>query len=311
MTKLAIVIALTAQLAFLSGCQEEARTVPLFDGERAYQYLEEQVAFGPRVPGTEPWRQCRTYFYEHFRRLGLGIDSQAFSFRDPYSGETLPLVNVIASIEGDGTTADRLVLMAHWDCRPRAEHAVDPAKRDSAIDGANDGASGVAVLMEMANLLSEHRPPCGVDLVLADGEDWGKPGHLDYYMLGSREFARRGIRDKYRFGLVVDLIGDKDQQIARERFSEEFHPELNDMVFGVAAELGTTTFIDVPGHWVHDDHMSLIAGGVPTINIIDFDYEYWHTEFDTPDKCSPQSLLNVGRVLAEVVYRPSLWPEDK
>ena len=306
--ELALSLALVISLGY--GCTRNPQPVPTFDGERAFGYLEEQVAFGPRVPGSGPWSACRAYYCNFFTDLGLAVDSQVFDFLDPYSSRRLPLVNLIVPISSHKADADRIVLMAHWDSRPRTDYASDPPLKDHPIDGANDGASGVAVLMELALLLAQQPPPCHVDLVLVDGEDWGKPSDLDFYLLGSREFARRGIRDTYRFGIVIDMIGDKDQQIYREGYSERYHQELNDMIWSTAARLGITTFRDSVKHLIHDDHLSLCSGGVPTVDIIDFDYPYWHTEFDSPDKCSAESLANVGRVLIEIVYDPALWPKN-
>ncbi|MDH4157749.1 MAG: M28 family peptidase [candidate division Zixibacteria bacterium] len=304
--------ALTGVIAvFLAGfaaCGDRRVQPPPFNADRSFRYLEEQVAFGPRVPGSTASARCRDYFYRHFAGLGLAIDSQAFAYFDPYSATELRLVNVIAKFESASKDAQRLVLMAHYDSRPRAEYASDSSLRETPIDGANDGASAVAVLMELANMLAEQAAPCHIDLVLSDGEDWGKPGDNANYLLGSRQFARSGIRDKYRFGVVIDMIGDRDQWIYREGFSERFHKDLNDMVWSTAARLGVETFIDSIRDSVLDDHLSLCAAGVPAVNIIDFDYIYWHTEFDTPDKCSAEALANVGRVLAEIVYNPSLWP---
>jgi len=163
--------------------------------------------------------------------------------------------------------------------------------------------------MEMANLLTTQAHPCTVDLVFVDGEDWGEEGDHDAYMIGSREFARSGIRDRYKLGIVVDLVGDSQQQLYREGFSERYAGSLNDAVWDAAARLGVTTFIDSVKHSVLDDHLSLNAAGVMAIDIIDFDYPHWHTEFDTPDKCSAGSLANVGQVIAEMIYNPSLWPK--
>jgi Zn-dependent M28 family amino/carboxypeptidase len=245
----------------------------------------------------------------HFLQLAAWVDSQAFVFFDPYAQTEIPLVNVIAGFEGADRSAERIVLMAHYDCRPRTDYAADPRLRDKPIDGANDGASGVAVLMELGNLFVQQRPPVDVDLVLVDGEDWGRVGDSEHYLLGSREFARTDIRGRYRFGVVVDMVGDSSQDIYREGFSERYHPSLNDAVWQTAARLGIASFRDSVKHTVIDDHLSLFAAGVPAINIIDFDYAHWHTEFDTPDKCSAQALENVGKVLTEIIYNPTLWPE--
>jgi len=295
----------------LLSCSEDRRAAPNFDGERAFEYLVRQVEFGPRVPGSQASAECRTYFYDFFRQLDLPVDSQAFVYFDGYSGKNIPMVNVVVSCPSDAQTSERaVVLMAHYDCRPRAEHAGDPALRDRPIDGASDGASGVAVLMELANMFKTQPPPGRVDIVLVDGEDWGREGDHNAYMIGSREFARAGIRDKYDFGIVVDLVGDKQQQLYREGYSERYAGKLNDIVWETAARLGVITFIDSVKYTVIDDHLSLNAAGVAAIDIIDFDYPYWHTESDTPDKCSAQSLANVGNVIAEVVYNLSLWPKN-
>lgn len=291
-------------------CSQDSSAPPTFDGPRAFSYLERQVAFGPRVPGSEAWTNCRAWYTSFFDSLGLAVDSQVFDFVDPYSGATLPLVNLMVSVPGRSTDQPDILLAAHWECRPRCEFASDPMLAKQPLDGANDGASGVAVLMELAVLLAEQPPPASVQLVLFDGEDWGEPGDLEYYMLGSREFARRGVRGKYRFAIVLDMIGDKDQQIYREGYSQQFNPSLNDMVFEAAARLGLTTFHDSVKYYVHDDHLSLNTGGLPAIDLIDFDYPHWHTERDTPDKCSPEALENVGRLMIHIIYNPSLWPKN-
>ncbi len=201
-----------------------------------------------------------------------------------------------------------ILYAAHWDSRPRCDNSATYAKRVDSLPGADDGASGVAVLMELANLFVAQPPASDVVLALLDGEDWGKEGDNDYYFLGAKQFAAQSLRGKYRFGIVIDMIGGKDQQICREIYSERFHKPINDMVWNTARELGIRTFIDSTRFAVEDDHLALNIGGVPTIDLIDFDYPYWHTELDTPDKCSPQSLANVGRVLAQIAYNKSLWP---
>ena len=296
-------------LTLLVCCGSPPEPPPAFNGEKTFSYLVQQVALGPRVPGTRASVECRDLFVRHFGNLGAEVDSQLFSFFDPYSQTTIPLVNVIAGFSGSDQKADRIVLMAHYDSRPRTDYAHDPALREEPIDGANDGASGTAILMELGNLFARQAPPINVDLVMVDGEDWGESGDHEYYLLGSRELARRGVRDRYRFGIVIDMVGDSSQQIFREGYSERFCHSLNDAVWSAAARLNITTFHDSVVYTILDDHLPLIAAGVPTIDIIDFDYPHWHTEFDTPDKCSPTALSNVGRVLVELIYDRTLWPE--
>jgi hypothetical protein len=285
-------------------------TPPVFDGARALQYLQNQTAFGPRVPGSPASTQCLDYLVHHFIPLTKQLDTQSFSFQDPYSGRRIPLVNVVARFRGLETGTDPILLVAHWDSRPRTDYPTDQSRAADPILGANDGASGVAVLMELANLLAEQPPACDVLLLLVDGEDWGKEGQMDYYLLGSKHFAAQGIRGHYRFGIVIDLVGDKEQQIYREGFSDEFYKPYNDMIWHTARELGIASFCDSVKYTITDDHLPISAAGVPTVDIIDFDYPSWHTDQDTPDKCSAESLSNVGRVLAEIVYNRRIWPNE-
>ena len=296
-------------IAISVACSSPDVQSPTFDGDRAFGYLVKQVEFGPRVPGSEASAQCRDYFYNHFGKLGLAVDSQVFDYFDPYSKHDTTMVNVIASWRPkDQQNPDAIILMAHYDCRPRTDFASDTMLLNEPIDGASDGASGVAVLMEMANLFAQQPPPCRVDLVMVDGEDWGMAGDTDNYCLGSKAFVRSGIRGKYRFGVVVDLVGDSSQQIYREAYSERYAKALNDVVWETAARLGIQSFKDSVGAMIIDDHLPLKTAGVPTIDLIDLDYTWWHTEFDTPDKCSGQSLQNIGTVLTEIIYNRKLWP---
>ncbi len=304
--RLALVGSLVASML---GCGHNLVEPPSFNGERAFRYLVEQVDLGPRVPGSDASAGCRDFLLAHFTAVEAVIDSQSFSFLDPYSHTTIPLVNFIAGFRGVDSARPGILLMAHYDSRPRTDFAEDSTLRDRPIDGANDGASGVAVLMELGNVFAARQPPCNVDLVMVDGEDWGRQGDLDYYLLGSREFGRQGIRGKYQFGIVVDMIGDAAQQIYRDGYSERFCKDVNDAIWKVAADLEVATFRDSVKYSIIDDHHSLIASGVSAVLLIDWEYPYWHTEFDTPDKCSPQSLENVGRVLARLIYNPPLWPK--
>ncbi len=294
----------------LISCSQSQYAAPEFNGQKALTHLEKQVSFGPRVPGSPESAQCRTYYYQHFQEVGINIDSQVFDFFDSYSKTNIRMTNVIASYRmPEDNDEPSILLMAHYDCRPRTDYAADTTLYNQPIDGANDGASGVAVLMEIASQMKITPPPCNVDIVLFDGEDWGKVGDKQYYLIGSRQFARTNVRDKYRFGILLDMIGDKDQQIYREVFSDLYAREINDMVFGTAKRLGLNTFIDSVKYNITDDHLSLNGSGVPSIDLIDFDYPYWHTEFDTPDKCSAESLENVGKLILEILYNRNLWKD--
>ncbi|RME27499.1 MAG: M28 family peptidase, partial [Candidatus Zixiibacteriota bacterium] len=293
----------------LCACGSHDMHPPDFDGTAAMGVLQKQVAFGPRVPGTDPWVQCRRYLMDQLKEYGLSVDSQSFTFVDPYSGRTVPLVNIIASYRGADSTDKALLLAAHWDSRPRTDYPSKAALADQPIPGANDGASGVAVLIELARLFHETPPPANVDLVFLDGEDWGKSGDEQHYLLGARKFAASGLSDRYRFGILLDMIGDADLRIYREGLSEQYVKFVNDYVWQSAARLGLPAFVDSVKHTVLDDHVALNIGGIPTVDLIDFDYPYWHSDRDTPDKCSAKSLAQVGRLLAYIVYHPSTWPD--
>ncbi len=271
-----------------------------FDGDRAFGYLEDQVAFGPRNPGSEGARKALSYFINHFRELTDSVRFQQFEFTDTILDTTYTLTNVIARL--DPLKSPRVIFCAHWDTRPRADEETDSSQIAKPIPGANDGASGCAVLMEVANSLGKIESRYGVDIVLFDAEDYGEEGHLDYYCIGSKFFASNlKSRNPYAFGVLVDLVGDKDLRIYREQYSQAYAPRITNMVWQTAHEIGATGFVDSIKHRVYDDHLPLIDRGIPTTNIIDFDYPYWHTHEDTPDKCSPESLEEVGKVLVALL----------
>jgi hypothetical protein len=270
---------------------------PTFDGERAFQALKAQCAFGARVPGTEAHRRCRDYMASEMRRSADRVVLQDFTY------ERLPMTNVIGLF--NERARRQVLLCAHWDCRPFADEEINPAKRRMPVMGANDGASGVAVLLELARILKAQPPPVGVVLALFDGEDYGDFMADRGVFLGSRHFARR-MKDvcSPAYGILLDMVGDRDLQIHREGISERRAGWVNDLVLGVARELGhQRKLVDSVRHTVTDDHVAINDAGVPCVDLIDFDYAYWHTVEDTPDKCSAASLKVVGDTLAEVIYR--------
>ena len=198
------------------------------------------------------------------------------------------------------------MLCAHWDSRPISDMDPDSSKRELPILGANDGASGVAVLLEMSRLLKDHRPPVGVDLVFFDGEDYGTDKWPGGWFLGSKYFADNLGGYRPRLALLIDMIGDKNLQIYREGISQEYAGDLNDYIWNTAADLGARDFIDEVRDTISDDHVPLLSKGIKSIDIIDFDYPYWHTQEDTPDKCSAESLGEVGRVLTAAIFDPRI-----
>jgi glutaminyl-peptide cyclotransferase len=211
------------------------------------------------------------------------------------------MTNIIANFQLNNPS--RILLCAHWDTRPWADQDPLTANRMKPVMGANDGASGVAVLLEIARLIKLNPPPYGIDIVLFDGEDSGTYGDNDSWAVGSKEFAKRKPHDyNPMYGILLDLIGDKDQQIYIEANSNRYAPHIVNKIWHKADELGITTFIPDIGYEVMDDHIRLLEAGILCVDLIDFDYPYWHTTEDTPDKCSPESLENVGRVILSIIY---------
>jgi Zn-dependent M28 family amino/carboxypeptidase len=215
-------------------------------------------------------------------------------------GEELQLSNVIASFRSDAR--DRVLLGAHWDTRAVAEKDPDVSRRGDPIPGANDGASGVAVLLALSDMMVERAPSVGVDLVFFDGEDGGNDGGLGEFCLGSTFYALHMGDYCPSYAVVVDMIGDSDLAVPVEQNSAAACPRIVELILDAAESAGATSFSDRLGPAMFDDHVPLIRAGVPSALIIDFEYPYWHTHEDTPDKCSPESLREIGEVLAHLVY---------
>jgi len=276
---------------------QAARTSAAFDGEKAFALLKRQCDFGPRPVGSQAHQRARDFLLEEMRRHADRATTQDFAYRG------MPLTNVIGLF--NESAQRRVLLCAHWDTRPRADQEIDPARQKQPIPGANDGASGVAVLLELARIFKERRPAVGVVIVLFDGEDYGDFQRDEGVFLGSRHFARNCKEFRAEYGILLDMVGDRDLDIYREGYSDQYATSINRKVFAMARELGFGRhIIDEPRYTVQDDHIPLnTIARIPTIDLIDFNYGPWHTLDDTPDKCSPRSLQMVGSTIAEVVRR--------
>lgn len=279
-----------------------------YDGNRAYQFLIDQTQFGPRVPGTSGHAACLEYLADKLDDAGAVVSRQPFMHYNTETGQTVTMTNLIGSFYPE--KMNRILLCAHWDSRPFADQD-RLENRDKPILGANDGASGVAALLELALYIQTNEPPVGIDIIFFDGEDSGKEGDLDSYCLGSRYFTQNNRGIFPRFAILLDMIGDAQLQIAKEGYSQQYAPDLVNRVWDAAERSGTHQFLPELGHYVFDDHVVLNEAGIPAIDIIDFEYpdashRYWHTLQDTADKCSPESLQAVGNVL--VVFIFSLEP---
>ncbi len=278
--------------------------VPAFSADSAYAYVQKQVDFGPRNPGSEGHARALAYFVESLKtRSGNQVYTQRFEV-EGYN-ETLKLANVIAAFNPESQT--RIMLCAHWDTRPRADQDPDPASVGKPIIGANDGASGVAVLLELARIFEKYPPPIGVDIVLFDGEDYGMEWDLSKYFLGSRYWSENPPVPGYmpRFAILLDMVGDKNARFPKEGFSMNYAPALVEQIWGIAAGKGHgRMFLDERVAPIADDHMILNqVYGLPTIVIIHAPFpEYWHTSNDTMENISPATLQTVGEVLIELIY---------
>ncbi len=274
---------------------------PTFSGRRAFDFLQAQCAFGPRVPGSQAHRACRDYLVQELRKSTPHVSTQIFTYHLSRLGRPMTGYNIIARFQPEKSA--RVLLCAHWDSRPWADEDPQPERRSMPVLGANDGASGVAVLLHMAELLRQTPPAVGVDIVLFDAEDSGDHDDNRTWALGSAAFAREFARSfNPRFGILLDMVGDADLTIYQEGYSYRYARSLTERIWNKAAQLGIGEFMPQVGYTVYDDHIALLQAGIPCVDIIDFDYRYWHTVQDTPDKCSPASLEKVGRVVAAVIY---------
>ena len=287
-----LVIAATSWYAYTKRVQPT--TVPVkFDGQRAYADVQTQVAFGARIPETEGHAKIQEWMREELTKAGWEVEIQA--------SEALghPIKNLIAKRSEE---PPQIILGAHYDSRIYADHDPDPAQHTSFVPGANDGASGVAVLLELARSLPEETVP--VWLVFFDAEDNGRIDGWDW-ILGSREFVKKNPIQP-RAVIIVDMIGDADLNIYQERNS---NPELTNEIWEVAKELGyESKFIPEYKYSMLDDHSPFLEVGLPAVDIIDFDYPYWHTVQDTPDKVSVESLQAVGHTLRAWIIKQSAQP---
>jgi len=284
----------------MGACARGIAPPPEPDGTGAFAHLEAQVAFGPRTPGSVASERCREYLFEQLAQYTAYVGAQSFTLRDPYGPDSLRLVNVLAHFYRE--RAKRVLLAAHYDSRPRADRD-SGAARERAVPGANDGASGVAVLLDVARVLSAWDPGVGVDLVFFDGEDYGQESDHDYYLLGSRHFVQTmGTYRPYAM-LLLDMVGDADLRIPMEEYSRTEAPRLTQLVFDVADSLQAPGFVREDGEAVFDDHVPFLARGIPAIDLIDFEYPAWHTTADLPERCAPGSLESVARVVLNTLHR--------
>ncbi len=296
-------IALAVAVFFFNKKKEEPLILPPFSAENAFALLQQQCDFGARVPGTKAHDSCLVFLVNELRKYAGSVVEQTFAHTTPRLPNEVKLTNIVASFNPQ--EGRRVLLGAHWDSRPWADQDADSSKHHMPVLGANDGASGVAILLEIARVLHSHPPLLGVDIILFDGEDFGAPGDSRSYAIGAQYYARHKAPNySPMFGILLDMVGDRDLAIYQEGNSLRFAGGVVDRVWKLAAQLGIREFIAGSRHEVFDDHVPFLEAGIPMIDLIDFDYPHWHTTQDTPDKCSPASLEKVGKVVLAALYDP-------
>ena len=290
--------------------------IPKFNADSAYNYVKKQLDFGPRVPESPAHAQCADWFVNFFNDKADTVYVQNFRTR-LYNGKGIDGKNIIAAFNPEAKK--RILLAAHWDSRPFADHDPDKNNWNTPIDGANDGASGVGVLMEIARVLKDNPLNIGVDIILFDLEDYGAPYFLNLmtnndWALGSQYWAKNPHIYNYRayFGILLDMVGAPNPKFPKEYYSQQFAPALSNDIWRVARELGYDEyFSNEIGHPINDDHIYVNAiARIPMIDIIHLEnnsessfYPYWHTVKDNIEQIDAKTLGMVGDVVVNVLYR--------
>ena len=296
-------------LILFYSCNTEPRNsidIPNFDSNKAFTYLVKQCEFGPRNPGSSGHLEFSNYLEAFLSELEGKLIVQEFIYIEPITNMERNGKNFI--IQFNENAEYRLLLGAHWDTRSLSDQDEEVENQSLPVLGANDGASGTSVLMELATIISEKNPEIGIDIVFFDAEDGGFSGQPETFALGSRFFAENLPIVKPNFAIIVDMVGDKNLSIPIERISYNIAPEKVKEIWNLAEELSLPAFKKTIDLEIYDDHVPLWeVAAIPAIDIIDFQYpnmfyNHWHTQRDTPENCSPQSLGQVGNLLVNYIY---------
>ncbi len=295
------------------------RPCPEFVAENAMRSIVAQCEMGPRVPGTPAWKACGDSLVAWFSALGLSVSEQTTTVT-LYDGSTLPCRNITASLNPDNS--DRILLCAHWDSRPWADNDPDKQHHKTPVPAANDGASGVAVMLELARILSQADSiETGIDFVCFDAEDCGTPQWFDgdveseesTWCLGSKQWALQAQEQGYqaRFGILLDMVGGRGSTFAREGFSMQYAQPVVDMLWHIAQQNGYGHYFPLrDGGHITDDHVNVNEiARIPCLDIVPYHTEgpssfgpTWHTINDTPDNIDPNVLEAVGQCVLQLIY---------
>lgn len=278
-----------------------------FCADSAYSYVAQQVNFGPRVPGTEAHRKCGDWLVAKLKGFGGNVAEQTATLTT-FDGTRIPMRNIIASYNPD--SEDRILLLAHWDSRPWADNDSDSANHKTPVDGANDGASGVGVLLEIARVVGSEVAGKGLDILFCDAEDWGTENNDESWAMGARYYAANPLsKNTPSAAILLDMVGAPDATFQREYFSQNAAPALADQIWTIAKSLGYgDMFLNKLGSAVNDDHVELIKAGIPAIDIIDYRdgtgfFDGWHTTHDNMDAISRETLGKIGNVIETYIRK--------
>ena len=289
---------------------------PNFNSDSAFLYIKEQVDFGPRVPNSAAHLECGDYLVSKLNEFGADVTEQKVVLKT-YDGISLNARNIIGVYNPD--QKKRVLLFAHWDTRPFADQATDKSKRTQPILGANDGASGVGVLLEIARQLNETPVDIGVDIVLFDAEDWGQPSFEsnqvpgDWWCLGSQYWANNPHTPNYRanFGILLDMVGASNATFYKEGYSVQYASNVTEKIWSLASKLGYGDYFkNKKGGYITDDHVAVNQmHRAPSVNIIHTSEssphgfgDFWHTHKDDMSVINKTTLKVVGQTVMEVVY---------
>lgn len=287
---------------FAAACGGDAPPDVRFDGERALSYVARQLEFGPRVPGTPAHQNAGDWIVSSMRAVADTVIEQRWTHVTA-SGDSLPMRNIFAQFNPSATR--RILYVTHWDSRPRSEKGDTEAERAMPVPGANDGASGTAMLLVLGEALKATPPAVGVDFLFTDGEDYGSFDTMTDVLIGATHYANNILPDSsYRpmFAVLWDMIGDRSLRFRQEAYSLQFAPEVVRMVWDLAARMGyENVFAPLTTFQITDDHVPLGEKGFRIIDVIDLEFPWHHTPHDTMDKVSAQSLEIVGKVALALV----------
>jgi hypothetical protein len=313
-----LIITISHTYSFSLSILAAENITPHFNADSAYYFIEQQVKFGPRVPNTPPHRLCKKYLKKQLEQHGAKVlmqKFQAFSF----DNKNLKLCNIIGSF--NPACIQRILLAAHWDTRPFADK--DTISKQTPIMGANDGASGVGILLEIARIISQMPPKnIGIDIIFFDGEDYGPPewykdkltNQVSFWCLGSRFWSQHMHQQNYtaNYGILLDMVGSKHATFYQEGWSSHFTPKYLARIWNIAHELGHEKyFIKQPSqHYILDDHYFVNKhAAIPMINIIDHCLapkncfpSYHHTHADDLNLIDKQTLKAVGETVLQAIY---------